>query len=553
LARKPRKWHLEVDFIAVGSGIGGLTGAITAHDEGLETVILEKASKLGGVSALSGGEIWVPNNHVMKRLGIKDSREEAKQYLDFLAGGFADPQLTEIYLDVSPVVCEYLEKKAGVRWKTIPNFADYFYPFAKGAQPQGRYLETEIFKGSDLGEWEKKSRLTPHLPCGITAEEMFAWGGGAAMLKWDFALLGKRISQGMRTMGPGMMAYFIKAAVIDRKIPTYLDTAVKELVQENGAIIGVRAEREGKNFWIRARKGVLLAIGSYDWNEELTKYYEQLPEAHSACPPQIEGDHMIMCGEIGAQVAVVPTGSLGSMLGYNVPSEEAEGKPLWRLSAEGGYPHAMLVNRYGRRFCDESFYPQYSPALHVWDGRKKEHPNFPPYLIFDQNHREKYPLGHFAPGTPLPEELVASAPTLRELAKKLGIDADGLEAEVARFNEFCKDGVDRDFGKGSFPWANFMTGDLHNKPNPNMGPLNKPPFYGLRLTFNSVGIVSAGLKTNRNAEVMHVRGKPIPGLYAAGNTAAALDTGAGYQSGFACTRGMTWSYIAAKHCAGKWK
>ncbi len=369
------------------------------------------------------------------------------------------------------------------------------------------------------------------------------------MLKWDFAKLGQRMSEGYRTFGPGMMAYFIKAAMIDRQIPAYLNTDVQELVIENDAVIGIRAEKEGQDFWIASKKGVLLAMGGYDWNDELTRYYEQMPESHSACPPQIEGDHMTFGCEIGAQIAVIPVGTLATMFGYNAPSEEAEGKPLWRLSAEGGYPHAIWVNKYGQRFCDESFYPQYSPAPHVWDGNKKEHTNFPVYMIFDQNHRDKYPIGHFPPGEDLPDELVAKADSLNELAQKMEIDADGLETAIDRFNEFCKDGVDKDFGKGQFPWANFMTGDRTNQPNPNMGPLDKAPFYCLKLTINSVGINSAGLKTNKNAEVMHVRNRPIPGLYATGNTAAALDTGAGYQSGFACTRGLVWSYIAAKHAA----
>ena len=89
MATKPEKWDLEVDFIAVGSGIGGLTGAITAHDLGLKSLVIEKGPKLGGIAALSGGEIWVPNNHVMKRQGMPDSQEEAQQYLDFLSGGFS--------------------------------------------------------------------------------------------------------------------------------------------------------------------------------------------------------------------------------------------------------------------------------------------------------------------------------------------------------------------------------------------------------------------------------------------------------------------------------
>ena len=551
MANKPDKWDLEVDFIAAGSGIGGLSAAITAHDEGLNTIVLEKAPKLGGVAALSGGEIWVPNNHVMERHGIKDSREEAKKYLDFLAGGFADPELAEIFMDMSPIVCQYMEEKAGVRWKSIPNFADYYYPQEEGALPEGRYLETEIFQGSELGEWKEVSRLSPHMPPGVSAEEIFGWGGMAAVASWNWELIGQRMTDGYRGFGPGLMGYFIKAAMVDRGIPAYLETPVRELVVENGAVIGVKAEHEGKDFWIGTSKGILLCLGAYEWDEELTRYYEQMPEVHSACPPQIEGDHFKFCCEIGTQIAVIPVGTLATMFGYNIPSEEAEGKPLWRMSAEGGYPHAMLVNRYGRRFCDESFYPQYSPTPHKWDGNKREFPNFPIWMIFDQNHRDTYMIGPMAPGSELPEKLVQKADTLRELAGILGVDSDGLENEVARFNELCKDGVDKDFGRGQYPWANFMTGDLRQELNPNMGPLDKPPFYGMRLTINSVGIVSAGLKTNKNAEVMHVRGYPIPGLYATGNTAAALDTGAGYQSGFACTRGMVWSYIAAKHAANR--
>jgi 3-oxosteroid 1-dehydrogenase len=296
---------------------------------------------------------------------------------------------------------------------------------------------------------------------------------------------------------------------------------------------------------------VLLATGGYDWNPNLVRYFEQMPEVHSAAPPQIEGDHLVMACELGAAIAALPLQTLAIMFGRHVPGEEAEEKPLWRNCSQGGYPHAMLVNRHGRRFCDESFYREYHPKMHIWDGLKQEYRNYPVYLIFDQNYRNKYPLGTYLPEQDIPEEVAKQADTIRALALKLEIDPDGLELEVARFNGFCVDGVDRDFGKGSYPWANFMIGDLRNRPNPNMGPIEKPPFYGTRLVMNLVGINSAGLRTNANAQVMHVRDRPIPGLYAAGNSSALLDTGAGYQSGIACTRGMLWGYVAAKHSAGK--
>jgi 3-oxosteroid 1-dehydrogenase len=147
-----------------------------------------------------------------------------------------------------------------------------------------------------------------------------------------------------------------------------------------------------------------------------------------------------------------------------------------------------------------------------------------------------------------PPGLVETADTLRELATKLGIDPAGLERTVERFNVMAVEGVDRDFGRGTYPWAAMMTGDS-TRSNPNLGPLDKPPYYGLRLHVASVGINAAGLRTNVDAQVIHVRGRPIDGLYAVGNSAAPLDIGAGYQSGLSNLRGMVGGYRAALHAA----
>jgi len=257
-----------------------------------------------------------------------------------------------------------------------------------------------------------------------------------------------------------------------------------------------------------------------------------------------------MATEIGAALAAVPPQNLGCFFGYQVPGEEHEGKPLFRASWEGGCPHAIWVNRAGRRFGDESFYRDYLPRTRLWDGTSQTQPNFPPYLVFDSQFREKHPLGSFVPGQPLPEELVARDETLRGLAEKLGIDAAGLEATVARFNRFTVEGVDPDFGRGTYPWAAMMTGD-RTRAHPNLGTLEKPPYYGLRLRVASVGINAAGLATDGHARVLHVRGRPIDGLYAVGNAAAPLDTGAGYQSGLSNLRGLVGGTFAARHAAAR--
>jgi 3-oxosteroid 1-dehydrogenase len=542
------KWDASVDVVVVGSGIGGLSAAIVAHDRKLEVLVLEKAPKLGGVSAYSGGEVFVPANHLQGPAGLSDSPEDGLRYLQFLAGGYAEPELQRALLDTGRAAARYFGDEAGVRWKIIEGFPDYHYPKAPGTVAAGRYLETHLFDGASLGDWQKRTYLSPHMPNGITHDELFAWGGFVNVMKWDFGAMAKRYKQDQRGFGPGMMAYFVKAAMIDREISALLETPARSLVVEDGAIVGVRAERAGKPYTVRARRGVVLAAGGYDWHPDMPRWFELLPEWSSMVQPHVSGDAMVMGCEVGAAVASVPAFNLGLFFGYRIPGEEHDGKPLWRGSWEGGFPHAIWVNRAGERFGDESFYRDYLPKTRAWDGTKQEHPNFPPYLVFDSNYRSRYPLGTILPVQDFPPGLVETGVTLRELAGKLGIDAGGLERTVERFNRFGEEGVDHDFGRGTYPWAAMMTGDRSRK-NPNLGPLDRAPFYGLRLHVASVGINAAGLRTNVDAQVVHVRGRPIEGLYAVGNSAAPLDIGAGYQSGLSNLRGMVGGYRAALHAA----
>jgi len=547
---RPAGWDLEVDVVAVGSGLGSIGAVIAAHDRGSRAVVLEKAPRLGGVCGYGGGEVFVPNNHKMRELGIADSDDAGRRYFAFLSAGFADPALQSKLLDTMHTAIEYFEREAGVRWTAVEGLPDYYYPDAPGSHAGGRYLSVELFAGAGLGEWQSKSYpMTPHVPPGVLHRELYAWGGLANVTRWDYELVGKRLSEDMRSFGPGMMGWFLKAALVDRGIPAFVDTPVRALVVEDGKVIGVRAQRAGRPFSVRARRGVVLGVGGYDMNRALARQFEAMPDWNSACPPHVDGDHLVMAGEIGAALAAVPPTNLAMFYGYNIPGEEHDGKPLFRSSWECGCPHAIWVNRAGERFCDESFYKDYQPRLRRWDGQKQTMPNLPPFLIFDQNYRDRYPLGSFMPGQPLPEELVVQADSPRALAGKLGIDADRFVATLERFNRHAAEGRDPDFGKGSRPWAVRLVGDPHY-PNPCVGALDKPPFYGVRLVPVSVGVNSHGLATNTNAQVLHLRGPAIPGLYAVGNSAALLDIGGGYQSGSSNMRAIVWGYIAGQHAAG---
>jgi 3-oxosteroid 1-dehydrogenase len=551
MAARPAKWDLEVDLVCVGSGLGATSAAIVARDLGLRCALLEKAPKLGGLSAFGGGEVFVPANRQMAKLGLADSKEEGRRYVEFLAMGYGSEAHRRKWLGTMHEAIAYYEDEAGVRWKACQGLPDYYYPDAPGSKGSGRYLSVELFDGKSLGEWQHKTFLTPIMPMGALHEEMYEWGGLAKITSWNFELLGQRISDDQRTFGPGMMGFFVKAAVVDRKIPAFVETPARELVVEGGRVIGVRAERkDGSSFFVGASRGVLLAVGGYDHNKELACMYEDMHDWNGVFPDFLHGDHLVMAGEIGAAVASVPPTNLALFWGYQIPGEECEGKPLYRSSWECGCPHAIWVNQQGERFCDESFYKDYQPRARAWDGKKQQQPNLQPYLIFDGNYRERYPLGSFMPGQPLPEGMVVQADTPRELAVKLGIPPENFARTLERFNQYAEKGEDPDFGKGSLPWAVRLVGDL-SYPNPNVGPLNKPPYHAVKLVPVSVGINSHGLAWNTDAQVMHVRGAPIPGLYAAGNSAALLDLGGGYQSGTSNCRAITWGYVAGRHAAGK--
>ena len=545
-----KAWDLEVDLMAVGSGLGAISAAIAAHDRGLRVAVLEKAPRLGGVSGFGGGEVFVPNNRPMRELGIEDSDEAGRRYFEFLSAGFADARLQAALLAHMKPAIEYMGKEAGVRWIAVEGLPDYYYPDAPGSHAGGRYLSVDLFDGKTLGEWQARTYpMTPHVPPGALHREMYAWGGLACVTTWDYELIGKRLADDQRSFGPGLMGWFVKAAMVDRAIPAFVDTPVRALVGEAGGVVGVVAEREGRAFRVRARRGVVLGVGGYDHNRELARQFEAMPDWNSACPPYLHGDHLVMAGELGAALAAVPPIDLAMFYGYRIPGEESDGQPLYRSSWECGCPHALWVNRAGERFCDESFYKDYQPRLRLWDGQRQTMPNLPPFLVFDQSYRDRYPLGSFMPGQPLPPELAVQADTPRALAQQLGIDGDGLERTLARFTEFARKGEDPDFHKGSRPWSVRLTGDQSYK-NPCLGPVEKPPFYGVRLVPVSVGINSHGLKTNESAQVMHVRGRPIGGLYAVGNSAALLDMGGGYQSGTSNMRAITWGWLAGRHAAG---
>jgi 3-oxosteroid 1-dehydrogenase len=545
----PERWHAESDLIVIGSGIGGLAAAITAREFGAQALVLERSDLVGGITAYSFGEMWVAGNHLARARGIEDSTELGAAYVHRLGAGFADEARVRNQAVHGSVALKFFEERAGLRMRVIDGFSDYFWPQFSSGLSEGRFLEPVPFAAKTLGEWRERTRTSPHVPYGLTHHDMFAAGGVANFLNWNFAVMGERLENDERCLGPGLAAYFVKAA-LDHGIALHTETTAERLITDaGGTVIGVVARRDGSDVFFKARRGVVIAASGYDGNIYFEQNLSQQLDVHSLIGPEVDGAHLKLAGRVGAQIARVPD---ISMLGYAIPGEELGDRPLWRNAlTEMGLPHALVVNQRGRRFGDESFYRTLAFAVDYFDGATQTQPNFPCWIIQDSRSRAKYPFGSVMPGQTFPANFAIEAASLRDLAEKAGIDALGLTAEVTRFNGFCSQGADADFQRGERPWSRTMCGDANSKPNPNLGSIAEPPFYAVRLErVSGGGISAAGLVADLHCRVLDYDQQPIRGLYVAGNSMARLDMGAGIQSGLSNARGMVHGYLIGRYAAG---
>ena len=545
----PEKWDLEADVVSIGSGIGGLSAAITAHDLGASAIVLERSEQVGGVTALSMGEVWVAGNHHAAAKGIEDSVDSGYRYLKRLSMDYgSDLAILNIVAHAREAL-KYFEDKIGLQMAVITECPDYYYTVTNDAVAEGRMLEVVPFPGESLGEWQHKTRLSPQMPYGLTHDDMLRGGGVANMMKWDFTLMGERLTKDERCLGPGLAAYFVKGA-LDRGIPLMTGANAEELIADGSRVVGVRVTQGDKTLYIKANKGVMVAVSSYEQNQDLNKTLSRQLEQGTMVFSGINGANFRLTGPLGARIASVPD---ITSLGITIPGEEdEEGKQLWRSALPViGQPHTIVVNKAGKRFGNEAFYRSFYYTIDQIDGATQTHPNFPCWVVIDSQVLEKYPFASLTPGMDWPEGLGFKADTLAGLAEQIGIDAKGFVEGVAEFNANADKGEDPLFGRGKQPWSVWMCGDPFHKPNGNLGSLVKAPFHAVELKrMGGTAIPATGLLTDQHNRVMGWDDQPIDGLYAAGNSTARMETGAVMQSGISNARGMTGGWLAARHICG---
>lgn len=549
------KWDASYDVLVVGSGAAGLSAGLTAQLKGMSSLVLEKTEYYGGSTALSGGAIWVPLNHYLEEAGVRDTPEQAGAYLEATVGDRVPKELINAYLTRGPEMLRFLhDRTKHVRFIYTPGYSDY-YPEKAGGFPKGRSVEPVLFDLRSLGEDNQKLRRA-NLPT-----------YGMVMNSYEFhkvnmikrTTIGKKTALriGMRLMRSIFTGYRPAAlgeALIGRLRLSYaeaggelwLSTSFREFIMENGKVIGLVVEREGKKLNIEAKRGVVLGAGGFSHNQSLREKYLPSPtstEWTSAAEGQT-GDIIEASLRAGAKFDLMEKV-------WGAPSAVPPGEKPFFLVADRGIPNMIVVNSQGERYLNEAA-PYHEFVDQMYENNTTEASTIPSWLILDKTARSRYIFMGLFPGQNFPKRWIESgyikqADSIKDLANKMRVPADKLLTTIERFNRFAEAGKDEDFKRGDSAYDHYY-GDP-KLPNPNLAPIDKGPFYAVPVYPGDIG-TKGGLVIDQEARVLNDDGMPIEGLYAAGNSSAAI-MGETYPGpGATIGPAMTFGYIAVSHMAG---
>lgn len=505
-------WDKEADIVVVGTGTVAVA-ALAALEYGAESVIvLEKLGIFGGTTAMSGQGVGIPLTDAARDAGIEDTEEQVLTYYQSATNGRWNEEVSRSFIANGNEFLRWTKDVLGTTWDLYsPAYQDYYEP-CEGFLEYGRgSLQVTAVEGYAADE-------TPR-----------AW-----------TLIEEKLTA-------------------DERCELLYETPATSLVTEDGAVVGVVAtDADGNELRIHALKGVVLGTGGFDYNDTMRKDYLPYPLFVSNACSGNTGDGQTMGMEVGAALAYMdcswgvpcflPAGeNYEDMLAENRIASTFVGND-WSMYR--GKPGAVVVNRQGHRFGDEGqVYPVFNMDLGQFSSAVAGYPNLPAFFICDTGYVERYGLpGQGDDGT-MPENFV-SADTLEDLAAQLGIDAEGLVAEIAEFNENASQGIDPKFNRGAKSIDVNSSGDANaDVPNPCLAPLETGPFYGAVYVPGTCG-TCGGLKTDGNAQVINVRGEAIPGLYAVGNCSSGVSGGKYLHGGMTVGSGSVMSWVAVRHLLG---
>ncbi|MDE2404607.1 MAG: FAD-dependent oxidoreductase [Sphingomonadales bacterium] len=544
------------DWVVVGSGAGSMASALIMRQAGKSVVILEKGQWVGGTTCKSGGVMWIPNNPFMAP--GEDSTEKGITYLNAVVGDDSDAPGTSVarrtaYVSEAPRMVDFLVQQ-GIDLTRGSVFWPDYYDDLPGGCKTSRTVVARPFDRNELPrEWRDKLRPgfveAPILLDDGMKLQWFrkSWEARKIFLKTAVAVvLGKLTGKHWVTAGAALQGRMLQAA-LKAGTDIRVNSAVSELVVEDGKVTGVVTVRDGKPWRVGARLGVLVNAGGFSQNQPMRDKYQ--PGTNKEWSNGIEtdtGDLHIEMERVGGVLA-----QMDEMVGFQMTK-----MPGWDTSyvkpgtqSVTAKPHAIQVDQAGKRYMNEG------GSYELFCETMLKHPGgVPSFAILDSRFMAEYQVAGVAAKPARIAEWVKSgwlkqADTIEALAAQINVDAATLRATVDGWNALCAKGHDDDFQRGDRQYDNWLGDPFYDGANKTMGPIDKGPFYAFEVFPGDVGTYG-GVVTDPSARVLKGDGTPIPGLYACGvSTASAMGRvypGAGASVG----PSMCFGWIAAKHAAG---
>lgn len=556
----------DCDVLVVGSGAGGLSAALTASVLGLDVLVCEQADVLGGASAISGGEIWVPLNR-QNGGATGDSDAETLEYLASVIGAPLDRPRAEAYVRNAAAALAFIEDHSEVAYEALPHVVDYF-SVARGAKRGIRTLGALPFDGRRLGSYFSRIRSPlavgmifgglsigredlPHL-YNVTRSLRSAAHVARMLVRHARDRLGGYRRGTRMVMGNALIGRLV-ATLLERRVPMWLNTSVIELTKESDRVTGALVRTGSGTRHIACRRAIVLATGSFSGSPAMRQRYFVHVQAgknhHSNVPSSSDGSGILLAATCGGALdeQVTQPGAWTPVSLVPMPDGSTS---AYSHFGDRAKPGVIVVNRAGRRFANEAL--NYHDFLSAMFAECTGEHEVLAFVVTSHRHLRKYGLGR-VPAFPgrigpfLRSGYLQRGRTIAELARKIEVDVGALEQTISHFNRHAARGVDPDFHKGETAFEQ-AAGDPEVTPNPCVAPLDVGPWYAIRMIPGDIGTL-LGLRVDPAARVLRADGGPIPGLYAVGTVAASIMRGTYPAAGAMLGPALTFGYLAAQDIA----
>ncbi|HQQ69332.1 MAG TPA: FAD-dependent oxidoreductase [Alicycliphilus sp.] len=552
------------DVLVIGSGASGLTTALVAHELGLKVLVVEKAPLFGGTTSRSGGWVWAPGNPLARRYGVQDPLEQARIYIQHEAGEHFDAARVDAFLAASGPMVEFMEKHTQVRFNFGENYPDY-HPDAPGGAAQGRSIHPQPYDGVQLGPWLKRlakpMKESTFMGMGLNSGPDLKHFLNATRSVGSAAFVGKRIlshfysvlrhGEGTRLVNGCALAARLLASAVDKGIELWSSAEAVALPKVGGRVIGATIRIHDKTVQVSARCAVVLAAGGFPRDEKRRRrHFSHLRNqtVHATLAPEYNtGDGLRLAEGAGGVVdGSLPNAGPWAPVSLVQYPDGSEGRFFHLI--DRAKPGVIAVDGVGRRFVNES--QNYHDFVEAMIRATPADKPVCAYMVCDHRALRRYGMGAVRPyplpiGSFLRSGYLVRGSTIEELAVRLGLDPKVLGETVSTFNTDAHQGRDSQFGKGTTAYQRLL-GDTDFQPNPCLGPLERGPFYAVRVVPGDLGTYH-GLHTNAATQVLDHGGTVIEGLYAVGNDATSIFGGSYPGAGATLGPAMTFGFICARH------